>query len=145
MTLYSFKGQYPTSLPDRIRLSDGRTRTDSSTFTPEEIIDAGWISVEAPPIVEYPNKLEWSENGWISRAPTELEMYQQWNVVQAECVQRLGSSDYKVIKSLESGVSLNPGLISYRQKLRDIYNNVDNLDPWFIEWPVLIYTEENTL
>jgi hypothetical protein len=36
-TLYSYQGQEPQELPERIRLSGGRTRTDSSTFTEEEI------------------------------------------------------------------------------------------------------------
>jgi hypothetical protein len=37
MTLYSHKNQYPQPIPNRIRLPDGFTRTDSSTFTPEEL------------------------------------------------------------------------------------------------------------
>ena len=31
--LYSYNGEYPTDIPERIRLSDGSTRTDSSTYT----------------------------------------------------------------------------------------------------------------
>ena len=33
----------PAPLPFRIRLSDGRTRTDPATFTADEIADAGYI------------------------------------------------------------------------------------------------------
>jgi hypothetical protein len=32
--LYSYQGAEPAALPHRIRLSDGSTRTDASTFTP---------------------------------------------------------------------------------------------------------------
>lgn len=45
---YSLQGSYPEPLPQRIRFSNGLTRTDSSTFTAEEIADAGYVG----PIVE---------------------------------------------------------------------------------------------
>lgn len=58
--LYSLNGAYPIStLPHRIRLSDGTTRTDSSTFTDEEIADAGYSIVEAVGCEEY-EKLVWN-------------------------------------------------------------------------------------
>lgn len=51
---YSLNGAYPiTTLPYRIRLSDGSTRTDPSTFTDEEIADAGYSIVEAVGFEEY--------------------------------------------------------------------------------------------
>ena len=40
--LYSFRQQRPTPLPHRIRMPDGFTRTDASTFTQEEIQAAGY-------------------------------------------------------------------------------------------------------
>jgi len=40
--LYSIHNQRPAPLPHRIRMPDGFTRTDSSTFTPEEIQAAGY-------------------------------------------------------------------------------------------------------
>ena len=40
-TLYSYQGQEPQILPHRISLSDGRSRTDASSFTDEELNDAG--------------------------------------------------------------------------------------------------------
>jgi len=42
MILYSFKGQEPKPLPHRIKLPNGFTRTDSSTFTEIEIAEAGF-------------------------------------------------------------------------------------------------------
>ena len=39
--LYSLNGEYPTRL-GRIRMPDGTTRTDGTTFTPEEIELAGY-------------------------------------------------------------------------------------------------------
>jgi len=40
--LYSFNNQRPAPLPHRIRMPDGFTRTDASTFTQEEIQAAGY-------------------------------------------------------------------------------------------------------
>jgi hypothetical protein len=40
--LYSFRQQRPAPLPHRIRMPDGFTRTDASTFTQEEIQSAGY-------------------------------------------------------------------------------------------------------
>ena len=48
--LYSLNGNYPTELPNRIRLSDGSTRTDPENFTAEMIADAGYYEVEDPPV-----------------------------------------------------------------------------------------------
>ena len=40
MTLYSFNGRYPDILPNRIRLSNGLTKTDKTTFTDSDLLDA---------------------------------------------------------------------------------------------------------
>ena len=40
--LYSFRQQRPAPLPHRIRMPDGFTRTDASTFTQDEIQSAGY-------------------------------------------------------------------------------------------------------
>ncbi len=133
--LYSHKGNFPTALPERIRLSNGLTRTDSSTFTNEEIADAGYIEVSDPPNYDYPDVLEWVGNAWVVRAPNNSDIANQWTAIQAEAVRLLSQTDYKAIKAYESGIPLSTAWINYRQALRDIYNNVNNLDPFFIEWP----------
>jgi len=45
MLLYTINKSYPRQLPHRIVLSDGRTRTDNTTFTDAEIADAGYTAV----------------------------------------------------------------------------------------------------
>jgi hypothetical protein len=133
--LYSHNGNFPTLLPDRIRLSNGMTRTDSSTFTNEEITDAGYIEVADPPSYSYPDVLEWVGNAWIVRSPNNSDIANQWTLVQAEAVRLLSQTDYKAIKAYESGIPLSTPWTDYRQALRDIYNNVNNIDPFFISWP----------
>ena len=47
--LYSFNNQRPAPLPHRIRMPDGFTRTDASTFTQEEILAAGFTGPYTEP------------------------------------------------------------------------------------------------
>ena len=133
--LYSYNNGYPTLIPNRIRLSNGFTRTDRSTYTAEEIADAGYVPVADPPTVEYPNKLDWSDTDWVIREPNENEISIQWESIKKECQQLLSDTDYKVIKAYELGIPLSQEWISYRQSLRDIYNNVNGIDPWNVVWP----------
>lgn len=135
MTLYSHNGNTPAPLPNRIRLASGATRTDSSTFTQEEIEDAGYALAPEKPEVTYPNKLEWSGNAWIVRPPNESETQAQWSKIQKVCEKLLSETDYKVIKAYELGEPLDAAYVTYRQALRDIYNNVNSIDPWNVVWP----------
>ena len=63
---YSLNGNYPTELPNRIRLSDGSTRTDPENFTTEMIADAGYYEVEDPPAgLPIHQTYEWNGSDWI--------------------------------------------------------------------------------
>lgn len=86
MTLYSYKGSYPQSLPFRIRLSDGRTRTDPTSFTAEEIADAGYTPVaDKPTYDENLQFLNWNSTNlsWViidkttEQIESELNQYKQ--------------------------------------------------------------------
>ncbi len=140
--LYSLNGSYPTLLPNRIRLSNGFTRTDRSTFTAEEIADAGYVEVDNPPEVIYPNRLEWNGINWVVRAPDDTEIANKWNEIKKECQRILIESDYKVIKAFELGIPLAQTWIDYRQAIRDIYNDVNSIDPWNVVWPEVPTNQE---
>ena len=135
--LYSKDGSYPGPLPHRITLSDGMTRTDSETFTPEEIADAGYIEVGPAPEASYPNIVDWDGSSWLVREPNETEVFQRWESIKQECTRLLESTDYKVIKAVEVGELPPANYVQYRQELRDLYNNINNVDPWFVDFPVL--------
>ena len=70
--LYSLNGAYPKPLPKRIILSNGTTRTDPASFTPEEIADAGYVLVPNPPNLLPYQKLTWSD-GWFVEETRSLE------------------------------------------------------------------------
>lgn len=76
MKLYSKNGSYPEPIPFRIRLSNGLTRTEPSTFTEDEIADAGYTEVSNPPSITTEQVLEWNSLNleWIVRSVTEQEI-----------------------------------------------------------------------
>lgn len=81
MSLYSYKGQYPKPLPNRIILSNGNTRTDNTTFTEEEIKDAGYVYIGDIPKCFVNEKVEWNGNNFvivdISEKIKEQERYKE--------------------------------------------------------------------
>lgn len=145
--LYSYKNQWPQVLPFRIRLSDGRTRTDPSTFTPDELDDAGYVPVSDPPQLQDNEKLLWNDitGAWIvtEYTPEELEMLKQtkwkdvrqqrniliqsvaWRVERYNRYLRLGLTPIDDILTLEN----------YIQELADIPQTQQ--DPFNIIWPSL--------
>jgi len=126
--MYSFRGNTPAPLPERIRLSDGMTRTDKSTFTDEEIADAGYVYVEpfSTPYEERTQKVVWNSGliAWelLDKTDEEIADYDEnmWETVRTERNELLQSSDIDVIKQLESSGAVSQPLKDYRQALRDL-------------------------
>lgn len=122
--LYSHNGSYPTTLPNRIRLSDGSTRTDPDTFTAEEIADAGYVAAEDPP--DYNNntqRLDW-DSDWavINFDSAELNAIetQNWVGIREERNDLLEISDVYALKDLEAEGTVSDEIKNYRQLLRNI-------------------------
>lgn len=62
MTFYTFNGALPAPLPARIRLSNGFTRTNSSTYSKKEIAEWGYIGpIEKPAYNSSTEAIFWSE------------------------------------------------------------------------------------
>ena len=100
--LYSKNGNYPEVLPFRIRLSDGRTRTDPSTFTESELSEAGYVSVQDEPIPSSTQVVEWdSENiQWIVRDKTPQEIENELNSAKDSRMQYITSNRDSTLKML---------------------------------------------
>jgi hypothetical protein len=141
--LYSKDGSYPNYLPFRIKLSNGLTRTDPTSFTPEEIADAGYITVEDPPShVPDTQILEWSGTAWNVRDKTEqelgLELERKWQEIRSQRDYMLSLLDWRFLRH-QSQIRLNitltdsiESLDTYAQALRDI---TLQSDPYNIVWP----------
>ena len=66
---YSYKKQYPITwdkIPNRIRLSDGNTRTDKESFTEEELKDAGYVFTDVyPNYNDETHVCSWNGTDWV--------------------------------------------------------------------------------
>ena len=146
--MYSIKGEYPVgTLPHRIRLSDGSTRTDSSTFTADELSSAGITTVSDPP--EYnadTHKLTWDTTDieWEVIALTQEEIDNlistAWQSIREERDTLLSELDERVSRyqsEVRIGITTTTDNISdldtYAQSLRDIPSTYSN--PNDVQWP----------
>lgn len=59
MALYSFQGEPPKPLPSRIRLDNGFTRSNSSTYTQKELEKWGYYGPISIPSPKSGEKLQW--------------------------------------------------------------------------------------
>ncbi len=131
--LYSYQGQEPQELPERIRLSDGRTRTDSSTFTNEEITDAGFTGpYEIPEFNPDIETQHWdSELGnWVT-TPIPNEVF--WQNLRGQRNYRLATSDWSQLPDAPLTNEEKTAWALYRQELRDLPANTE--DPKEVTWP----------
>jgi hypothetical protein len=67
--LYSIRNQRPATLPFRIRLSNGFTRTEPASFTAEQIADAGYIGPYTEPAYDAATEqLLWVDGAYVIEA-----------------------------------------------------------------------------
>lgn len=144
--LYSYNNEYPIEIPDRIRLSDGSTRTDSSTFTDTEIADAGYVSVSDPPSYDSStHKLTWTGTAWqvVALTTDELNTIQSnlWSEVRKTRDNMIQNVEWRIMRyqsEVRLGITTTTDSISdldtYVQELRDI---TDQSDPSSITWPAI--------
>lgn len=135
--LYSHNGLEPTILPHRITLSDGTSRTDITTFTDEEINDAGFTGPYEKPEYNYTTqKLVWSSETLSysvedlpSSEPTEEDL---WFEMRRRRNFLLLESDWT--QSRDIVLPNDDNWKTYRQELRDLPENIDDIKN--ISWPV---------
>jgi hypothetical protein len=132
--LYSFKGQDPKEIPDRIRLSDGTTKTDKETFTAEDLTDAGFTGPYTPPTFDEDTEyLEWNtvnlEYDKKNKYPTGQTMTddQLWVALRTERTQRLIFSDWAVLEDSPLSDTKKSEYKTYRQQLRDLPSTVSDI------------------
>jgi len=144
--LYSHNQQIPSFLPDRIRLSTGLTRTDSSTFTQAELLDAGYVAADNPPPYD-PNQqhLVWDKTTWklVDFTPEELaaRLELEWKSVRSIRNKLILDVEWKISRALSQqrmGLPVTDNIANldtYIQALRDVTNQSD---PYNITWPTLV-------
>lgn len=132
--LYSLNQEWPQPLPFRVKLLDGSTRTDPSTFTPDELAAWGYQGpYTVPPHDNRTEILEWSGSGFNVRPMTTEErqfvLDQQWADVRTHRNQLLSECDWTQLP--DAPVDAAPWAV-YRQELRDI---TQQADPFNLVWP----------
>lgn len=112
---------------------------------PQDYADKTEVELNALGIVVCPNKpacnpgqvVFWQFGMWNIREATESEREIQWQTIKNEVVRLLSETDYKVLKAYENAVPVDQTVTTYRQLLRDIYNNVNDINPFQVTWPTL--------
>lgn len=100
MKMYAIGIDYPIywkDFPDRIRLSDGSTKTDKSTFSDSDIVDAGWTIVDELLYEPRTHIGEWDYDilDWNIRPLTDEELVERAQNVQNEIKTSFNYEDYK--------------------------------------------------
>jgi hypothetical protein len=132
--LYSLNGSRPATLPFRIHLN-GTTRTDPSSFTPEELKSAGFSGPYQEP--EYNSKtqiLDWNGNEYFVRPYNTQELEEQWNKIRDQRNQLLKDCDWTQISDYNFDLENKEEWALYRQELRDLPETQSN--PFDIEFPL---------
>lgn len=141
--LYSYKGTEPSILPNRIRLSNGLTKTNKEEFTQDDLKDAGYTEITQlyPAFLQTNEKVVWNSNDlrWDVVALSESERLSKIqkiaSIVREERDSALKKSDIDVIRQVELTGVVSEALRAYRQSLRDL-----PLQPEFplnVSWPEL--------
>jgi|TARA_R100000027_G_scaffold59058_1_gene49220 hypothetical protein len=145
MPLYSYKTEYPTTeIPERIRLSNGSTRTDSSTFTSDELVDAGYVEVSNPPdFNQETHKVIWNGTEWQTISLTESEIsvrnVKRWQEIRETRDAKIKEIEWRIMRNLSEtrqGLDTTDNIAdldNYIQKLRDITSSTTN--PLEVSWP----------
>ena len=131
--LYSYQGQEPQELPHKIRLSDGRSRTDSSTFTEEEIAEAGFTGpYEKPDFNPEVETQSWDVElgNWVT---TQIPDEVFWEKLRTERNSILKDTDWSQLSDAPLTSSQKTTWATYRQALRDLPANTE--DPKNVTWP----------
>ncbi len=147
---YSVNGDLPIPyLPHRIRLSNGLTKTDNTTFTDSDLVSAGITTVaDVPSYNPNTHKLVWNSETteW---DVTELSSDELLGLTNSKWIQvrerrdlLLSRADQRVLRYQSEervGIITHTDSISdldtYMQELRDIPQT--NSDPDNIVWPTI--------
>lgn len=158
--MYSYKGEKPIDeLPFRIFLSDGSSRTDPSSFTEEEISDAGYVKVgEEPSYDDGIQSLSWDKENitWVLRDLSEEEINKKteesnaakWKSVREERDKKIQDVSWMVERyHSEVRLGLEPtddivALDTYINTLRNIPSDYSNAED--VVWPVFDNSDENS-
>ena len=132
--LYSLNGAEPKFLPDRIRLSNGMVRSDVSTYTDEELKDAGFTG----PYTEPDYDLTRQERHWNSETLSyditdnpliddEELSKMRWISLKQRKNQLLSDSDYIFVEDYPITEDKKQEWREYRTLLRNFASTITDI------------------
>ena len=131
--LYSHRQAEPAPLSHRIRFPDGSTRTDRTTFTPDELERAGYTGPYERPECDYKTEtVDWDGSDFLVRPYSFDELQAQYVKVRDRRIRLLKASDWTQITDYDLGADRD-AWATYRQALRDL---ADAPNPFDITWPM---------
>ena len=131
--LYSHRQAIPAPLPHRIRFADGSTRTDATTFTPDELERACYSGpYERPECNPKLETIDWDGTQFLVRPYNFDELQTQHAKVRQRRIELLKASDWTQITDYDLGADRD-AWAAYRQDLRDL---ADAPNPFDIAWPL---------
>lgn len=132
--LYSYKGEEPKVLPNKIRLSDGTAPTDPSTFTDKQIADAGFTGpYEIPQHDPEAQRYYWdSENlEYVVedfKVPgSDMTEEEVWAGIRNVRNILLAESDWTVLSDAPLTATQKQEALNYRQSLRDYPSTITDI------------------
>lgn len=135
---YSYKGNYPTPAPSRIRLSNGLTKTDP--IDQEDFESCGYFQVENPPVPEIHQTLKWIDNKWVLKNKTDEEIKDIWEEIRRIRDLKIKEMEWRYYRYYRherlglSQIDTIQNLDQYVQALADITKQEN---PFNIIWPSL--------
>jgi hypothetical protein len=124
--LYSYKGETPRPLPNKIRLNDGTAPSDPSTFTDEQIAESGFTGPYVVPDYDQTyQRMYWDSEKLeyiiedIQRPGFEMTEQEVWAGIRNVRNILLQESDWTILPDSPLTDKQRQAAIIYRQKLRD--------------------------
>ena len=140
--MYSYNNEYPIKdLPHRIRLSNGMTKTDSSTFTEEDITYAGYRYIEEPPSYDsLRERLEWIiEDGIGKWNIAQVTNEHKWQEIRNQRDKIMNDFEWKILRYNREAALVLPftdsDILSMHQYMQSLADITKQEDPWNIVWP----------
>jgi hypothetical protein len=131
--LYSYKGQEPKILPEKIELSDGKSRTDISSYTEEEIKDAGFTGpYEIPQYDQQYQRIHW-DSETLSFIIEDISDEELWDNIRKKRNILLSECDWTMMADAPENLNFHEWEM-YRQRLRDLPTFYEN--PKDVKWPI---------
>lgn len=131
--LYSYNGEVPKPLPNRIRLSDGTTRTDVSSYTSEMLASLGYVGpIDKPSESDSIASIQW-DSGSSSYTTTSYDSAYYLNKLREDIASYLGHCDWAVADDSPLSSSLKSEWEAYRTALNGL--EAATADPQNPVWP----------